>query len=523
MKIYGVYFLSVLFFSFPVYGMDPELETLPSTSLAISTSDNNASSRQGPVESQEKPLQQRKRYQLARTKQGEQEDQNYVHLSPCFCQTRDSLEQNLNSLKQASNTVYQLYNEQPQGYPSQQYIQPNCNSSLQQCTQSPYPTQSQQPHLNSTQMRQDDALRHPLLQACDSLEYKWQFLQQWRPLYPYCPLPQKKPCWILKNQYFHKDSTLYIGTDTQKISVHNQAFLGNSGLNHSKIIQTLSYGYVGADDRPLNHLICNIFCVASLDENNAPLFILESPIFAREQEDTFAKEHKKSLTYPGYHYNFSVKKPHMITSSDVIIPTSNNNGKIMADFVSCTSLGDEQWGRITIRRLLPITRNSTLKSTSEPEDTHGDQVALYTLQSNKHLFLKLITKHGHRSNYKIKAFGCRYFSTYDACDTCNDKIYNTRNSLQTGLNAILCEEGYKKTDQDHPIPFYNLFYSFLPYNGAHPAPVRYSLVPCGGSHEDTKIGFTFSGNTSFYKPSESYSLSTEVGQEILNSETGLCS
>jgi hypothetical protein len=58
--------------------------------------------------------------------------------------------------------------------------------------------------------------------------------------------------------------------------------------------------------------------------------------------------------------------------------------------------------------------------------------------------------------------GVLYYSSYDACNPCFEKIYNNRNSISEKVNQFAKIGGYK-ISQEEPIPVYSLFYSTRPY------------------------------------------------------------
>jgi hypothetical protein len=198
--------------------------------------------------------------------------------------------------------------------------------------------------------------------------------------------------------------------------------------------------------RVVNHLTCKLFCVLKDVHDNDNVVTYESPVFVK------SLLHSKHQDKP--YYKFSVTKDgHKKQETSFI------------DFVSSTPLHSQE--KITEEGFLTLEKSQNRPHVF-PQDqeitNHGDLMALYTLKSNKDLFFKLIKKNGHRDDYKILSFGTRFFSSFDACEDCNSKIYKKiygQSGLREALQTQLAHEYY--TLNGIELPFHTLFYSYRPY------------------------------------------------------------
>jgi hypothetical protein len=120
----------------------------------------------------------------------------------------------------------------------------------------------------------------------------------------------------------------------------------------------------------------------------------------------------------------------------------------LADGIKYLSISKEQ--------LRPITETNN----------HGDQLALYTIATNIRLFFNLIDKTAHKQDLPILSMGVRYYSSYDACDTCFKKIYDTRGLISRELTSTALSQGYSivaiAPGEARDIPFDSLFYASRP-------------------------------------------------------------
>ena len=190
-----------------------------------------------------------------------------------------------------------------------------------------------------------------------------------------------------------------------------------------------------------NHLTTNLFVIVD-DKIEDVRRCIEGSILA--EEITLGKNTV---------YDFSV------------IPENKNlNGRKIADFVS-SKVSEEKLSKF-------IDKNGYIpmyKSKSRPIfdiNNHGDRLAIDTVSSNIDMFFSLIRKSAHREDLPILGMGLRYYSSYDACNDCFEKIYNAKNTIKEKIIRFANDGGYKICNEDNNIPFYSLFYSIRPYKKA---------------------------------------------------------
>lgn len=181
-----------------------------------------------------------------------------------------------------------------------------------------------------------------------------------------------------------------------------------------------------------NHLAANLFVIVNDIRTEQPK-CLEGSILTGE--DIF--------------YDFSVSPEN-----------KNLNGRRVADFASSEVLAEEVSEFVKSKNYMPITA-SNLRPIFD-KDNHGDRLALDTIYANSDLFFNLIRKTAHREDLTILGMGVRYFSSYDACNACFEKIYNMRTFFQEDLTNFAARRGFKVQNEEK-IPFYSLFYSTRPY------------------------------------------------------------
>lgn len=152
-------------------------------------------------------------------------------------------------------------------------------------------------------------------------------------------------------------------------------------------------------------------------------------------------------------------------------------------------------------------------------DNHGDRLALDTINTNPHLFFNLIRRTAHREDLKILSMGTRFISSYDACQPCFEKIFDSRDGTKITLNAIAKTQGYSL----HPsVPadgfsMYGLFYSARPYRKP-PENTYVAYWGEEGHNVETTIEYDFTGGLPSYLLD--LKKATPEDLEVLSSPTG---
>lgn len=193
----------------------------------------------------------------------------------------------------------------------------------------------------------------------------------------------------------------------------------------------------GTDGWKRNHLAVNLFAVVD-DKTEDRKRCIEGSVLAEEVQ-----------VGNNIVYDFSVSPGN-----------GSLNGRRMANFVSSDVLAATVSEFITSNGYVPIYQ-SKLRPLFD-NDNHGDRLAVDTASANIDLFFSLIRKSAHREDMPILGIGMRYYSSYDACDSCFEKIYSSRKTLIEKLTRFAKDGGYK-LGQDGNIPLYSLFYSTRPY------------------------------------------------------------
>ncbi|WP_139016903.1 hypothetical protein [Candidatus Odyssella thessalonicensis] len=234
--------------------------------------------------------------------------------------------------------------------------------------------------------------------------------------------------------YFHRNTTLA----WQGHTLHNRSYYEENPLNKLPFISKIWSQQAALGQYKINHLACNIFCIVRNDYSEIETY--ESPIFC-EILDGIADKKK---------YKFEVTRD-----------GKSGKGLAVIDFAS---------GVPHPRIIESLERDNFItytRSNFQVNDNdityHGDLLALYSLTTNPDLFFKLLTKNGHIDNYEILGLGTRFFSSYDACNDCNNKIYK---KIYTGhgLKADLCNRARRHYSyQGHELPFHTLFYAYRPF------------------------------------------------------------
>jgi len=209
----------------------------------------------------------------------------------------------------------------------------------------------------------------------------------------------------------------------------------NSPLKHMDNFLFKQVEMDGTSGWSRNHLTTNLFVIVD-DKAKDEKRCIEGSILAENVEDI-----------PGYEFSISPANKNM-------------NIRKIANFVS-SELKETLSKHVNDAGYLPIYQ-SRLRPVFDKESNHGDRLALDTLLSNVDLFFTLIKKSAHREDLRILGMGTRYYSSYDACDTCFEAISKNRLSLVEKLTSFAKGGGYNFVKKV-PIPFYSLFYSTRPY------------------------------------------------------------
>lgn len=240
----------------------------------------------------------------------------------------------------------------------------------------------------------------------------------------------------ITNIYFHKNYSI----KWNECILHDFDHY-SSDFNKINIINALWVEEAKKGNANFNHLSCNIFCILreSSEEDSKPT-IYESPIFVKGIQNS-------------KHYNFSITKN-----------GEKKNGLLFADFVSSAPVHSK--GSLKNKEFIAVEKDTHILPKDQKITNHGDLLALYTLKTNQDLFFKLIRKRGHRNDYEILSFGVRFFSSLDACENCNQIIYDTIYSptgLRSSIFSQIEREDYTTDYKNETLPFHTLFYSYRPY------------------------------------------------------------
>jgi hypothetical protein len=180
-----------------------------------------------------------------------------------------------------------------------------------------------------------------------------------------------------------------------------------------------------------NHLFCNLF-VNVFDTTKDEEKLLEGTLSAKKllkaEEEVFYKYSTNSV----------------------------GNSRII-DFVS-SPVSDLVEKYCDEKKIYPLSQKDIRPL--QDQNNHGDRLALDTVSTNTDLFFSLIKKVGHREDFIIKSMGLRYQSSYDACNNCFEKIYDSSSQLKLKLNQRAKEDSYKIKDD---FEFHSLFYANRPY------------------------------------------------------------
>ena len=194
--------------------------------------------------------------------------------------------------------------------------------------------------------------------------------------------------------------------------------------------------FLKCDGWKRNHLSADMF-VLVYDSTDDEKKVIEGTILARKE------------AVPDNEFTFAVRP------NNTVVP-----GYKFADFVSSPVTSIETMGENAAS--YEFIDNSSLKTVTD-DGNHGDRLALDTIKTNPHLFFNLMRRSPHREDLKIISMGTRYTSSYDACNGCFKKIYDSRISIQSSLNAIAQSQGYSFYQHKPDFPVYTLFYSARPY------------------------------------------------------------
>lgn len=129
-------------------------------------------------------------------------------------------------------------------------------------------------------------------------------------------------------------------------------------------------------------------------------------------------------------------------------------------------------------------------------DNHGDRLALDTFKNNLDLFFSLIRRTAHREDLQIISMGTRYFSSYDACDNCHTRIYQSNQEMRNSLTHYATRKGYAFFEEDgfnarNSIPFSTFFYASRPYVVTNPGATYYGEDGANRRHVAINIQGTY--------------------------------
>lgn len=235
----------------------------------------------------------------------------------------------------------------------------------------------------------------------------------------------------------------------------------------------------------INHLCADLFALV-FDTRDESYKVLEGTLLT--QKNTEAK--KKAF------FDFDLR------------PNNQQlGGYKLVDFVSSSfNQTSETYEFVDKNDLRPVTDT----------DNHGDRLALDTIKTHPHLFFNLIRRTAHREDLKILSMGTRFISSYDACEPCLEKIFDSRDETKTILNAMATTQGYSLHSSVSADGFsmYGLFYSARPYC----KPPEMTYVAYWGKEHNVQA------NVKYNFPGPVYHLdltkATEESREALSSPTG---
>ncbi len=145
--------------------------------------------------------------------------------------------------------------------------------------------------------------------------------------------------------------------------------------------------------------------------------------------------------------------------------TPNNLGigsRKFSDFVS-SSVSEESVVELGVTKKYKFLSQSSVRPLAD-DNNHGDRLALDSLANNIDVFFGLIRRTGHREDLEIHSMGMRFYSSYDACNDCYKKIYDTRSILKDRLVNYAATQHYTFSDKETKLfPLHTLFYSSRPY------------------------------------------------------------
>ncbi|OJW47886.1 MAG: hypothetical protein BGO67_03075 [Alphaproteobacteria bacterium 41-28] len=288
----------------------------------------------------------------------------------------------------------------------------------------------------------------------------------------------------LRNLYFGRDTKIKIRVFSDEVVLHD--FNNSCGLATYSMLKEANKFFISKFSEQgakycINHLSCRLFGLFAPVDSEGPIEIFESPLLAQSYTDQ--RGNNKGLL-------FQVEG---VPPSDSLDADASIVGPYVADFISATEKGfnpkkrENEYDSYDYETLVEMScyrrdsltpadyllqnfveiyggylavSSQPLEHSDSSEATHhGDQIALRVLKENPRLFYDLLPK----KDYKICGFGVRFISSLDACDECNERIYQTIPDIRRGLHTYLSENGYQSGYEGDETPFYTFFYSYRPY------------------------------------------------------------
>jgi len=273
-------------------------------------------------------------------------------------------------------------------------------------------------------------------------------------------------------KYFLRQNT---AINLQGSTLHEPAFF-DSGLYHLATVETLLNTHrvaFGNTALRRNHLIANCY-VSVFNTTTENRQIIEGTLYARKVADAGEPGGSSEIEW--------LMRP-------------NNAGT--AGFEKANFMSSSPTGPVDAGGCLSLSK-ADVRPLGD-DDNHGDRLALDTFENNIDLFFSLIRRTAHREDLQIISMGTRYFSSYDACDNCHTRLYQSHQRMRDSLTHYATRKSYTFFEEgefnaENSIPFSTFFYASRPYVVTNPGATYYGE---DNAHNRRKVAVNIHGNYTF--------------------------
>lgn len=288
-------------------------------------------------------------------------------------------------------------------------------------------------------------------------------------------------------KYFLRQNTVI---NFQGVELHRPGFFVGALYHLEAVENLLNIHKVTFGALRRNHLIANSY-VAIYNTTTENREIIEGTLYARKIADAGEPGGSSEIEW--------LMRPN----------NAGTAGYEKANFMSSSPTGPVDAGGC-----LPLSR-ADVRPLSD-DDNHGDRLALDTFKNNPDLFFSLIRRTAHREDLQIISMGTRYFSSYDACDNCHTRLYQSNQEMRDSLTHYATRKGYTFFEEgvfnaENSIPFSTFFYASRPYVVTNPGATYYGE---DNEHNRRKVAVNIHGNYNFPNVTYRYARPSLIDYDI---------